>query len=93
MPNKENLFIPQPPQKKLIYLKTFKTLIVQAVDITFSLYRARSTAFNSSAVSAVPSALDMGERSRGLLDPEVAMAKAAAALEVLLLHTETINES
>lgn len=54
--------------------------MVHAVEITFSLNFSLS--LNSRALSVLS---PLGDISRGLLEPDVAMAKAAAALEVLFL--------
>lgn len=56
--------------------KTFNTLIVAAVDITDS-FLFRSTVQHLGSCD--------GESSRGLLEADVAIANAAAAVDVLLL--------
>lgn len=57
--------------------------MVHAVDITFSLHLLRSDASSS---------FELGDTSLGLLDPEVAIAKAVAAPEVLLLRFDCLKE-
>lgn len=67
------------------YLSTFKTRMVQAVEMTVSLYLFFSLSESCSEIEDLPSGR-VCDTSLGLLDPDVAIAKAVAAPEVLLLQ-------
>lgn len=66
-------------------LRTLSTRIVAAVDITDSFRRLRS---RQEPLRLLPSPWRPGGLSGGLLDAEVAIANAAAAVDVLLLFYE-----
>lgn len=66
--------------------KTFNTRMVAAVLMTLSLRRLRSLQLPPRWITS-SWFFDTGDKSRGLLLAEVAMANAAAAVDVLLLNT------
>lgn len=65
---------------------TFRTRMVAAVLMTLSLRLLRSLQLPARCPASLPRGLVTGDKSLGLLLADVAIAKAAAAVDVLLLQ-------